>query len=394
MMYVSSRYKTSTCLLLFSVIFFITPLSATAATTHEVQVLDPRSFSPNNLTIEVGDTVRWVNASGGSMHDVTADDGSFASVTAASFTFERTFNSIAEILYHCTVHSRAASAGGTAQNGRIEVVASTAITSDISVESIDAVDGAYEAGEDFKVKASLKNTSDEASGDFNLNIYASLDVDITSADDLLAAISIDDIGAGATKNIDESIAFPESMTAGDYFIGAISDLEDTDASNNSNVDETSIYVFTEFTMNAGLNDAWFNPITDGQGFFITVFPDGQRVFLAWFTFDTEQPLEDAMANLGDPGHRWLVALGPILGNEAELTVYETSGGLFDTPPDVPLTNTEDGTIILNIKNCNEGTVSYDLLSIDSQGVVPIQRIALDNMPLCNSLLRALQQEVP
>ena len=26
-----------------------------------------------------------------------------------------------------------------------------------------------------------------------------------------------------------------------------------------------------FKMNAGLNDAWYNPDTDGQGFFITVF---------------------------------------------------------------------------------------------------------------------------
>lgn len=27
-----------------------------------------------------------------------------------------------------------------------------------------------------------------------------------------------------------------------------------------------------FVINAGLNDAWFNPETDGQGFFISVFP--------------------------------------------------------------------------------------------------------------------------
>jgi len=64
-----------------------------------------------------------------------------------------------------------------------------------------------------------------------------------------------------------------------------------------------------FVMNAGLNDAWYNPITDGQGFFITVFPDRGVVSLAWFTYDTALPADDATANLGSPGHRWLTALG-------------------------------------------------------------------------------------
>jgi len=59
-----------------------------------------------------------------------------------------------------------------------------------------------------------------------------------------------------------------------------------------------------------LNDAWYNPETDGQGFFITVFPDLGFLSLAWFTYDTELPAEDAEANLGDAGHRWITALGP------------------------------------------------------------------------------------
>jgi hypothetical protein len=33
---------------------------------------------------------------------------------------------------------------------------------------------------------------------------------------------------------------------------------------------------TVLQINAGLNDAWCNPDTDGQGFFITVFPDPVR----------------------------------------------------------------------------------------------------------------------
>mgnify|MGYP000271163598 CR=1 FL=1 len=60
----------------------------------------------------------------------------------------------------------------------------------------------------------------------------------------------------------------------------------------------------------GDNDAWFDPETDSQGVFITVFPDLGFVSLAWFTYDTEIPAEDAEANLGDAGHRWITALGP------------------------------------------------------------------------------------
>jgi plastocyanin len=93
------------------------------AETHDVSVVDNR-FSPNDITIKVGDTVRWTNASGGASHDVTSDDGKFSpSVTASSFTFSRTFNSVDEILYHCTVHSSPGQNRNTRMNGRVIVEA-------------------------------------------------------------------------------------------------------------------------------------------------------------------------------------------------------------------------------------------------------------------------------
>lgn len=142
-----------------------------------------------------------------------------------------------------------------------------------------------------------------------------------------------------------------------------------------------------FQMNAGLNDAWFNPETDGQGFFITVFPDLGFVSMAWFTYDTELPEEGAEANLGDPGHRWLTAVGPINGNQAVLNIDLTSGGLFDTPTEVDHTDPpgSDGTITLTFENCSSGTVDYDIKTINRQGSVPIQRVANDNIALCEAL---------
>jgi len=136
-------------------------------------------------------------------------------------------------------------------------------------------------------------------------------------------------------------------------------------------------------MNAGLNDAWFYPVTAGQGFFITVFPDIGYVSLSWFTYDTVRPDEGVTANLGEPGHRWLNALGQYTGNQAVMDITIASGGLFDTPTEI--TEVNDGTIILTFTDCTSGTVEYDIPSIGQTGLVPIQRVVNDNVALCESL---------
>ncbi len=142
-----------------------------------------------------------------------------------------------------------------------------------------------------------------------------------------------------------------------------------------------------FQINAGLNDAWYYPDTDGQGFFITVFPDLGKVSLAWFTYDTELPPEGATSNLGSPGHRWITAGGTYIGNQAVMEIVLTSGGLFDTPGEVRRTDPagSDGTIILTFDSCNSATIEYDIPSINRQGTVPIQRVAGDNVAICEAL---------
>jgi hypothetical protein len=45
----------------------------------------------------------------------------------------------------------------------------------------------------------------------------------------------------------------------------------------------------------------------------------------------------------------------------------------------------DGTIKLTFTSCNSGTIEYDIPSINSQGTVPIQRVAADNIALCEAL---------
>lgn len=141
---------------------------------------------------------------------------------------------------------------------------------------------------------------------------------------------------------------------------------------------------SDFTINAGVNDAWFNPETNGQGFFIVVYPDIETMFLSWFTFDTERPDPSVTAQLGEPGHRWLTALGSFSGNQAVLDVSVTAGGVFDSGEPAPMVSA-DGTIIVEFADCQSGTVSYDIPSIGQQGEIPIQRVAPDNVALCQQL---------
>jgi hypothetical protein len=141
-----------------------------------------------------------------------------------------------------------------------------------------------------------------------------------------------------------------------------------------------------FQINPGLNDAWFNLTTSGQGFLITVFPDIKQMFLAWFTFDTERPAEDVTAMLGEPGHRWLTAQGPYDGDTANLTIFVTEGGIFDAAE--PFASTDlagDGTLTIEFADCSSGLVKYQITSLGISGEIPIQRISPDNVPLCEAL---------
>lgn len=152
------------------------------------------------------------------------------------------------------------------------------------------------------------------------------------------------------------------------------------------IEETS-----DFSINQGLNDAWYFPETNGQGFFIIVYPEIQSVFLSWFTFDTERPDSTFTANLGDPGHRWLTAQGSYSGSKAMLDVYITSGGVFDSGSPAPSPE-KDGTITVEFTGCNSGTVTYDIPTINRQDVVPIERVFADseNLAWCQAMAPAAQ----
>lgn len=128
-----------------------------------------------------------------------------------------------------------------------------------------------------------------------------------------------------------------------------------------------------FQINTGISDAWYNPDTDGQGFFIHVWDNIQTMFVGWFTY------ADGGGN--GSGLHWVTAQGPFSDNRAELEITLTEGGAFDAGQPPP-TRTPDGTMTVEFTNCLQGTVTYEIPSIGRQGSVPIQRLASDQIPNC------------
>lgn len=144
-----------------------------------------------------------------------------------------------------------------------------------------------------------------------------------------------------------------------------------------------------FRINRGLNDAWYYPATTGQGFYITVYPECEVVFLGWFTFDTEPTDENAPAILGESNHRWLTAQGSYAGAQAELQLHLSSGGIFDS--ETPAVEHDPyGSILLQFEDCSSGSVVYDIPSLGLSGIIPIQRIVPDNIAHCENLSEAQQ----
>jgi plastocyanin len=83
------------------------PPPPTGGQVHVVQIQDDK-YEPKSLTIEPGDTVRWVLSGSTKTHSVTAKDSSFDSgfiFTSAGATYERRFESTGTVEYSCRTHS-------------------------------------------------------------------------------------------------------------------------------------------------------------------------------------------------------------------------------------------------------------------------------------------------
>jgi len=283
-----------------------------------------------------------------------------------------------------SVNANGESASGGYDTGYIQAVVPD--PADLALMEVNAANGTYAPGTSLLVSHKVGNIGGTVSGAYRLMFYASSDASISQADRNLGYQDFTSLASGANRIENALVQIPATLANGQYFIGAILSSSGDNTSNNTKADPSPITISSAqqaFQINAGLNDAWYYQVTTGQGFFITVFPQLGYVSLAWFTYDTARPDAGVTANLGEPGHRWLNAVGPYSGNQAVLDVSYATGGIFDSPTTVE--EVGDGTIILTFSDCNNGTVQYDIPSIGQQGTVPIQRVVSDNITLCESL---------
>jgi PKD repeat protein len=326
------------------------PVLATAA-THNVSVVDNR-FTPNDITINVGDTVRWTNAAGGAMHDVTEDNRRWNSITATSFTFSHTFNSVEEVLYYCTVHSSPGQNRDSRMNGRVVVV---------EADPVPPVANFTSSCTDLACNFTDQSTDNDGSI------------------------------ASRSWGFGDDASSSQRNPAHSYTAAGTFNVELTVTDNDGQSDSTSKNVTVTgaaedpFLINAAISDAWFFPDTAGQGFFIIVWEESKTIFLSWFTYDTVRPPEDVSAILGEPGHRWLTALGPYEGDTALLDVFLSSGMVFDSAePPVDTVQMEGATIEIVWSDCKAGILNYDIPTLELSGEIPIQRITEDNVPACEA----------
>jgi len=118
-------------LLVTFLLLFLTG-STFSQTLHDVQATSSNTFTPDILTITVGDTVRWTNTGG--FHNVVADDNSFTSgaPSDAPWVYEFVFTVVGNFPYSCEVHV------ALGMTGVIIVETATSVNNDkITVEDFE-----------------------------------------------------------------------------------------------------------------------------------------------------------------------------------------------------------------------------------------------------------------
>ena len=129
-------------------------------------------------------------------------------------------------------------------------------------------------------------------------------------------------------------------------------------------------------INAGMDGAWYNPATAGQGLLVDAFPNPNStdfIFMAWFTYGDETA----------SGLRWLTAQGSYEGSIANVDVFETTNGRFDDPQGTETVNV--GTAIIDFTDCNNAQMSYSLTAEGKEGEISLTRALPGGDALCKTL---------
>ncbi|MGH8172628.1 MAG: hypothetical protein ACREPX_05740 [Rhodanobacteraceae bacterium] len=105
----------------------------------------------------------------------------------------------------------------------------------------------------------------------------------------------------------------------------------------------------------GLTGAWYEPVTSGQGFQVSIAPSvdvtgGGTLFGAWYTYD-------AVAG-GTDTQRWYSLQASLTdgARSADVTIYQSTGGNFAATPSAAAVAVGSGTLAFD--SCTSGTFDY------------------------------------
>jgi hypothetical protein len=109
---------------------------------------------------------------------------------------------------------------------------------------------------------------------------------------------------------------------------------------------------------------WFNAATSGQGLTVEVNPNSSVLFAAWYTY------LPSGTTAGPAGQRWYTAQGGFTPGMRSIpvTIYETTGGVFDTPTPPGQKSTPVGSGTLTFQSCSAATFAYNFTGGSSNGL--------------------------
>jgi len=122
-----------------------------------------------------------------------------------------------------------------------------------------------------------------------------------------------------------------------------------------------------------LSGNWYEAATSGQGFTVEVNPNSSYLFAAWYTYEPNG------VAAGAAGQRWYTAQASFTAGERSIpvTIYQTTGGIFDTPTPPGEQQVAVGTGTLAFQSCTVATFSYNFTGGSSSGLsgtIPLMRV--------------------
>jgi hypothetical protein len=123
---------------------------------------------------------------------------------------------------------------------------------------------------------------------------------------------------------------------------------------------------SSFSTNAdfALSGNWYDAATSGQGLTIEVNPNSGALFAAWYTYVPNGTATDAA------GQRWYTAQAAFTPGMRSMpvTIYETTGGIFNTPSPAGQKTAPVGTGTMTFQSCSAATFSYNFTGGSSSGL--------------------------